>query len=161
MVTAESTPGAEPEWLTPDELETWNAINLLITTLPGALGGQLQRNSDLSFLEYYVLAILSDQPQHSVRMGLLAFLVNSERSRLSHLMRRLEKRGLVRRETDPTDRRFTLAILTATGQAEVNKAAPGHVEHVRRLIFDALDVKEQHALRDALKKIQTKVGPVC
>ena len=161
MTTAGSTGSAEPEWLKPDELETWKTLNLLITMLPTALGGQLQRDSNLSFLEYYVLAVLADQPDRRVRMSLLAFLANSELSRLSHLMRRLEKRGLVRREPDPTDGRFTLAILTAAGHAEGIKAAPGHVDHVRRLIFDVLDVTEQHALRDALKKILTKLGPVC
>lgn len=84
-------------------------------------------------------------------------LAGSELSRLSYLIHRLEKRGLVRREPDPADRRFTLAVLTPEGHALAIKAAPVHVEHVRHLIFDTLDETEQHALRGALTKILSKM----
>jgi len=152
---------AKPRWLSPDEMLTWRAVNLLLATLPGALGSQLQGDSGLSFLEYYVLVLLSDQPDHRLRMSQLAFLANSELSRLSHAIRRMEERGFVRRKPDPMDGRFTHAILTDVGKAEVIKAAPGHVEQVRRLIFDVLDEKEQHALRDALVKITSQLSPNC
>ena len=153
-MSAEKTPlSAEPEWLTPDQLETWKALHLVVSTLPGVLGAQLRRDADLSFLEYYVLAVLSGQPDHTMRVSRLAILANSELSRLSHLLERLEKRGLIRRRPDPTDGRFTQAILTASGHALVIKAAPGHVAQVRHVIFDVLDETEQHALRGALTKI--------
>lgn len=151
----------EPRWLTPDELATWRSLHLVLSALPGALGGQLQRDSDLSFLEYYVLAGLSEQPDHTMRMSLLALLANSELSRLSHLMTRLEARGLVRREPDPADGRFTNAILTPAGLDEVVAAAPGHVEHVRRLVFDVLEPEEQAVLRNALAKIVDALLPSC
>ena len=161
-MSAERAPTArEPRWLTPDELQTWQALHMVLSTLPGALGGQLQRDSDLSFLEYYVLAGLSDQPDHTMRMSQLAVLANSELSRLSHLTRRLESRGLVRREPDPTDGRFTRAVLTAAGHAELVKAAPTHVEHVRSLIFDALSEREQHELRNAMSKILARLFDGC
>ncbi len=144
-------------WLTPDELETWRALHLLLAKLPTALGSQLQCESELSFVEYYVLASLSDQPDHTIRMSDLAALANSELSRLSHLMRRLETRGLVRREPDPTDGRFTNAILTDRGLAHLTDAAPGHVDLVRQLVFDALDADQQHALRSAARKITSRL----
>ncbi|MGW5239267.1 MarR family winged helix-turn-helix transcriptional regulator [Monashia sp. NPDC004114] len=140
-------------WLTSDELETWQALNLLLARLPAALSSQLQCDSDLGFVEYYVLAGLSDQPDRTIRMSRLAVLANSELSRLSHLMARLEKRGLVRREPDPSDGRFTNAILTDAGYDYLVQAAPGHVERVRGLVFDALDTGAQHALRDAARQI--------
>ena len=140
-------------WLTPDEMETWRALSLLMAKLPATLGEQLQRDSGLSFVEYYVLAGLSDQPSRSIRMSQLAVLANSELSRLSHLMGRLEKRGFVRREPDPTDRRFTNAVLTDAGHAYLVDAAPGHVERVRSVVFDPLDTKSQHALRHAAQQI--------
>jgi DNA-binding MarR family transcriptional regulator len=161
MTAEETTLSAEPGWLTPDELQTWKALHLVLATLPGALGDQLRRDANLSFLEYYVLAALSEQPDHTIRMSQLAVLANSELSRLSHLIHRLEKRGLVRREPDPADGRFTQAILTAAGHALVIKAAPGHAEHVRYLIFDVLDETEQHALRGALTKILSKLIGSC
>jgi DNA-binding MarR family transcriptional regulator len=143
----------KPRWLTADELETWRALNLLLAKLPAALSSQLQCDSDLGFVEYYVLAGLSDQPDRTIRMSSLAVLANSELSRLSHLMARLEKRGLVRREPDPSDGRFTNAILTDAGYDYLVEAAPGHVAHVRSLVFDALDTDAQHALRDAARQI--------
>ena len=150
----------EPRWLTPDEMQTWRTLHLALATLPADLGRQLQCDSNLSFIEYYVLASLSDQPDHSMRLSELAILANSELSRLSHLAARLEKRGLVRREADPTDGRFTRAILTSKGHKELIKAAPGHVTNVRHLIFDALSTADQHALRNALMKILTHMD-VC
>jgi DNA-binding MarR family transcriptional regulator len=152
---------AEPEWLTPDELKTWRALHLLLQTLPSALGAQLQRDSELSLFEYYVLAILSDQPHHTIRMSQLAILANSELSRLSHLMHRMEKRGLVRRQPDSSDGRFTHAILTAGGRAQLRMAAPGHVAHVRQLIFEVLNMREQHALRRAAEKITRELANDC
>jgi DNA-binding MarR family transcriptional regulator len=143
----------EPRWLTADELETWKTLQLMMALLTGALGEQLQRDSNLSFLEYYVLAGLSDQPDHTMRLSQLAVLTNSELSRLSHLMRRLENRGLVRRESDPCDGRFTNAILTPDGYAELVKAAPAHVELVRQLVFDPLTETDRRALQKALTKL--------
>ena len=159
MTAKRSKTPAEPRWLSSDELQTWSAIHMLLVTLPVALSSQLQSDSELSFLEYYILALLNDHPDHTMRMSTLAFLANSELSRLSHAMRRMEERGLVRRSPDPKDGRFTHAILTKKGRACVTKAAPGHVENVRHLIFDVLDEKEQHALRQALLKILSKLAP--
>jgi len=153
-VTAEETPPrAETAWLDPDEMGTWRALHGVISVLPDVLGARLRREMNLSFIEYYVLACLSEQPDHTLRMSRLAFLASSELSRLSHLIRRLEKRGLVRREPDPVDRRSTLAVLTPEGNALAIRAAPVHVDHVRRLIFGVLDKDEQDALRGALTKI--------
>lgn len=148
-------------WLSPDELETWRALSLLLAKLPAALSSQLQHEADLSFLEYYVLAGLSDQPDHTTRMSNLAVLANSELSRLSHLMARLEKRGFVRREPDPTDGRFTNAILTPAGLEHLTRAAPAHVMTVRSLVFDALSPTEQRALRTAAVAINTRLCGPC
>jgi len=154
VATKKKRSSGEPQWLTPDEGQTWRALHDVLSGLPAVLSEQLRRDANLSFLEYYVLAGLSEQPDHTLRMSQLAILANSELSRLSHLIGRLEKRGLVLREPDPTDRRFNRAILTAEGRALVTQAAPSHVEHVRHLIFDVLDETEQHALRSALMKVR-------
>jgi len=157
-MTGRAPEAEQPRWLTPDELATWQALHLVLATLPGALGSQLQADARLSFLEYYVLAGLADQPGHTMRLSRLALLANAELSRLSHLVRRLEDRGLVRREPDPSDGRFTHAILTPAGHAELVKAAPGHVAQVRRLVFDVLDADEQRVLRGAMLKIMDRLG---
>jgi DNA-binding MarR family transcriptional regulator len=148
----------EPTWLTADELHTWKTLHYVVATLPSFLGERLRCDADLSFIEYYVLAALSEQPGHAMRMSQLAVLAGSELSRLSHLTNRLAKRGLVRRETDPTDGRFTNAVLTDAGYALVVETAPGHVEQVRQLIFSTLTKTEQHALRSALDKIAAGIA---
>jgi DNA-binding MarR family transcriptional regulator len=152
---------AEPRWLDDEELETWRALHVLLTTLPAALGAQLQKDSGLSFLEYYVLAGLSEQPHRSLRLSVLAVLANSELSRLSHLVARLEKRGLLRREPDPDDGRFTNAVLTDAGMALVEESAPGHVGRVRELVFDVLTQTEQRTLRRAAQKILAGLADGC
>lgn len=157
MAERRGSTATEPRWLTPDELATWRTLHLALATLPAALGSQLQCDSELSFIEYYVLASLSDQPDHSMRLSSLAVLANSELSRLSHLVSRLERRGLVHREADPHDGRFTCAVLTRKGYKELVKAAPGHVANVRQLIFDPLSDADQHALRKILSKILSQM----
>jgi DNA-binding MarR family transcriptional regulator len=144
----------DPDWLTPAELDTWQAFSLMMTRLLSALDTQLQNDSKLSYLEYYVLAGLSDR---SMRMSELAVLVDSELSRLSHLVKRLENRGFVRREPDPADGRYTRAILTDEGYAYLVSAAPAHVEAVRSLVMNALDEKSLHALADSSRRIMARI----
>jgi DNA-binding MarR family transcriptional regulator len=157
MATKSKSHSEGPGWLTPEEMKTWRALHEVVTGLPIVLGDELRREVGLSFLEYYVLAGLSEQPDHSLRMSQLALLANSELSRLSHLVGRLEKRGFVRRRPDPTDGRFNLAVLTSAGRKIVNRAAPLHVMHVRQLIFDVLDQSEQRALSSALIKVRAEI----
>jgi DNA-binding MarR family transcriptional regulator len=154
MSTKRKNSSEEAGWLTLDEMKMWRVLHEVMTGLPIVLGDELRREVGLSFLEYYVLAGLSEQPSQSLRMSQLALLANSELSRLSHLVGRLEKRGLVRRRPDPTDGRFNLAVLTSKGRKLVIQAAPLHVRHVRQLIFDVLDESEQRAVFNALLKVR-------
>ena len=130
---------SEPQWLSAEERSTWLALTGLLVRLPGALDNQLERDSGLSFFEYMVLAMLAEQNEQTLRMSALAELTNGSLSRLSHVVRRLENQGLVRRETCQEDRRATNAILTSEGQDRVEAAAPGHVRHARELVVDAVD----------------------
>lgn len=149
--------GTEPNWLDDDELRVWRVFTLLIAKLPSALESQLQRDSELSFVEYYVLAGLSDAPERTMRMSQLAIFTYAELSRLSHVMTRLERRGLVRRESDPTDGRYTNAILTDEGYALLVKAAPCHVASARELVVDALDQEELQQLGRISEKIVASI----
>src|ERR1700728_3586005 len=100
------------KWLTAAELDSWLSVVRLMTWLPWSIDQQLRRDSGLGMVEYQVLARLSESPERTLRMSSLADLANASLSRLSHLVTRLEQRGLVRREPDPADGRFTNAILT-------------------------------------------------
>src|SRR5207237_459274 len=112
-------------WLTTAELDSWLSVVRLISWLPWSIDQQLRRDSNLGMVEYQVMARLSQSPERTLRMSLLADLANASLSRLSHLVKRLEERGLVRREPDPADGRFTNAILTDQGFQTLAAAAPG------------------------------------
>jgi DNA-binding MarR family transcriptional regulator len=142
-----------PRWLSGEQEAAWRAIAQVIVKLPWALECQLQRDAGLSFLEYHVLARLSEDPEHTLRMSELAMLTNASLSRLSHLVKRLELRGLVRREADPADGRFTNAIMTRAGYKLLVASAPGHVARVRSLVIDALspaDLRQLHKTTERL-----------
>jgi DNA-binding MarR family transcriptional regulator len=147
-------------WLTSDQLDSWLCVVRLMTWLPWSIDQQLQRESNLQMVEYQVLAALSSSPRRTVRMSSLAGITNTSLSRLSHLFDRLEKKGLVRREADPADGRFTNGILTDVGFATLAEAAPGHVAHVRSLVIDVLTPEQLRRLgRDAARimaRIDTK-----
>jgi len=87
----------------------------------------------------------------------LAEVTNASLSRLSHLVKRLEGQGLVRREADPTDGRFTNAILTDKGFQALAEAAPGHVAHVRSLVIDVLSPEQLRRLGYATDRIMSRI----
>ena len=149
--TAQRGAEAPPvKWLTAAELDSWLSVVRMLTWLPWSIDQQLQRDSRLRMVEYQVLAMLSTSPERTMRMSSLAEVTNASLSRLSHLVKRLEARGLVRREPDPTDGRFTKAILTEKGFRTIAEAAPGHVSHVRSLVIDVLSPEQLRRLgRDA------------
>jgi DNA-binding MarR family transcriptional regulator len=147
MPAREQSEVAEPRWLTDDQLAVWRGFMRLVQRLPAALESQLQQDSALSFIEYHVLAHLSEQPGRRIRMSELADLANTELSRLSHLVGRLEKREFVYREPDPANGRYTLAVLTDTGQTKLEEAAPAHVARVLDLFADGLSADDLRALR--------------
>ena len=138
------------KWLTASELDSWLSVVRMMTWLPWSIDQQLRRDSSLGMVEYQVLAMLSESPERTMWMSSLADLANASLSRLSHLVKRLEERGLVRREPDPADGRFTNAILTDKGFQTLAEAAPGHVAHVRSLVIDVLSPEQLRRLgRDA------------
>ena len=144
-------------WLTSEEEQTWRAVASVMHKLGWALECQLERDSDLSFVEYYTMARLSEEPTLTLRMSELAVLSNASLSRLSHLVTRLEKWGFVRREPDPTDGRYTNAILTKAGHAKLRASAPAHVAAVRQLVVDEFSPAELAKLRALCERIVTRV----
>jgi DNA-binding MarR family transcriptional regulator len=150
--------GQEPvKWLTAEELESWLSLVRLMMWLPWSIDQQLQRDSKLGMVEYQVLAMLSGSPERTLRMSSLAVLTNASLSRLSHLVKRLEDRALVRREPDPADGRFTHAILTEEGFRILAEAAPGHVTHVRSLIIDVLSPEQLRRVGRAADRIMSHI----
>lgn len=144
---------SETRWLDDEEQGTWRAFLTAARVLFDELDRQLQRDADMPHAYYEILVRLSEAPDRMLRMSQLALRSQSSRSRLSHAVARLEDAGWVRRVECPTDRRGLLAVLTDEGFAALDAAAPGHVEAVRRLLFDPLtaqQVTQLRAISDAL-----------
>jgi DNA-binding MarR family transcriptional regulator len=159
-VTQAAAGGADKpdvRWLTAEELDSWLSVVRLMTWLPWSIDQQLQRDSKLGMVEYQVLAILSESPDRTMRMSSLAEVTNASLSRLSRVVTRLESRGLLRREPEPTDGRFTNAVLTEEGFQTLAEAAPGHVALVRSLVIDMLSPEQLRRLGRDADRIMTRI----
>ncbi|MBN1093059.1 MarR family transcriptional regulator [Blastococcus sp. TML/M2B] len=146
-------------WLTDEERVAWVRLAAVLELLPGVLDGQLRRDDGLSHFEYFVLAMLSEAPDRTLRMTALAARTNATLPRLSHVVKRLEDRGLVRRFPCPEDGRATNAQLTGEGWDAVVAAAPGHVENVRASVLDALDPEQVGQLAAITGAILGRLDP--
>lgn len=139
--------GVMTRWLDPDEQRTWRAFLTASRALMETLDRELQRDAGMPHAYYEILVRLSEAPGRRLRMSELAEASGASRSRLSHAVSRMEAAGWVRREECPTDRRGQVALLTEAGFATLAAAAPGHVEGVRRHLFDALTPAQVDQLR--------------
>jgi DNA-binding MarR family transcriptional regulator len=146
-------------WLDDDEMAAWIRLAAVLELLPGVLDSQLRRDADLTHFEYFVLAMLSEAPERTLRMSGLATLTNATLPRLSHVITRLEERGLVERIPCPGDGRATNARLTEPGWAKVVATAPGHVATVRSNVIDVLTREQVHELAAIADAILQKVDP--
>lgn len=148
---------SHPNPLSGEDLETWAALATVLEWLPAVLDGQLQRDADLSHFEFGVLYALASADDHTLRMSVLAGYANSSLSRLSRAASRLETKGWLRREVDPTDGRYTLAILTGHGQEKVGQASPGHESLVHRVVLDPLTKAQTRQLREISQRIMRSI----
>lgn len=147
-----------PSVLNAEDLATWAAVATLLERLPAALDAQLLRDAELTHFEYGVLYALASADDRTLRMSTLAAYSNSSLSRLSRAATRLEGKGWMRRATDPTDGRYTLAILTDRGAQKVDQAGPGHEQTVQRLVFAALTKAQAEHLGVISRRILTAIG---
>jgi DNA-binding MarR family transcriptional regulator len=146
-------------WLEDDEQAAWVRLAAVLELLPGVLEAQLRRDADLTHFEYWVLAMLSEAPERTLRMTALASRTSATLSRLSHVVARLEGRGLLERFPCPEDRRATNARLTAAGWDLVVASAPGHLETVRANVVDALTPRQITQLTAIAGAILDRVDP--
>ncbi|KHL19529.1 DNA-binding MarR family transcriptional regulator [Mumia flava] len=154
-----TTTDDQVRWLSPEERAAWLAVAALIVKLPNALDAQLQHDQRLSFFEYMILAVLSEQDDHTLQMSDIAEFTSGSLSRLSHTVTRLEREGLVTRERMRGPGRRTCARLTDAGYAKVVAAAPGHVERVREVLIDAVTPEQLDALRGIGEAVLARIDP--
>jgi DNA-binding MarR family transcriptional regulator len=139
-------------WLTEDEQRAWRAYIQLAQLLIRQLDRDLHP-FDLSMHDYEILVLLSEAPQHRLRMTELADRTAQSRSRLSHQVNRMESKALVVREDCEGDKRGTFAVLTEHGADVIAKVAPHHVASVRQHFMDQLAPASLATLTDACEPV--------
>ncbi|MGF6886969.1 DNA-binding MarR family transcriptional regulator [Nocardia sp. GAS34] len=138
----------ETRWLDTVESRAWLGFVFTRDLIAAAVGRDSLRAANLTYVEYTVLARLADAPDHRRSFAELAAVLEWSQSRLSHQITRMEKRGLVARESIPDDARRTAAVLTGKGSDVLTTAAPAYVDSVRRNMIDVLDRDQLAALAD-------------
>jgi DNA-binding MarR family transcriptional regulator len=149
----------DTKWLTGEELAAWVRLAALLELLPGVLDSQLRHDAGLTHFDYYALAMLSEAPARTLRMTSLAAQTNATLPRLSHVVQRLEDRGLVERFPCPQDARATNVRLTTAGWDKVLRTAPGHVATVRQHVIDALTPEQVCQLTGITEAILGRLDP--
>ncbi|MDO5677806.1 MAG: MarR family transcriptional regulator [Propionibacteriaceae bacterium] len=137
-------------WLTESQQRVWRSYLLANTHINEYLDEAL-RQFNLSLPEYEVLVRLSESPNHTLRMGELATSVGHSRSRLTHTVKRMERVGLVSRNSCDSDGRGVQATMTPEGFTLLKRAAPAHVDSVRRVFVDAIAPEDYSALGRAMQ----------
>lgn len=152
-------PYAEPvtRWLEPEQQQAWRAYVRMQGELNAHLSRQMSVDSDISMADFAVLVQLTDTREERVRVLELARSLHWEKSRISHHVARMEKRGLVRRESCGSDGRGSFVVLTDQGRSAIEAAAPAHAEMVHKLVFDQLTASEVTALQVISEKIFTRL----
>jgi DNA-binding MarR family transcriptional regulator len=136
----------EAPWLTPGEDRAWRTFMHANDQLLARLRRHLLQDSGLADPDYLILAVLSEHPTGRIPAQALCTQLDWEKSRLSHQVRRMQDRGLVARETNPTDARSVIVSLLPAGRRVIENAAPQHVQNVRRHFIDLFTSAELETL---------------
>jgi DNA-binding MarR family transcriptional regulator len=142
-----------PRWLSPAEQRAWRSFIDMHAKLTGRLSRQLQTDSGLSAADFAVLVALTDVPDGRRRFLDLARSVEWEKSRMSHHITRMAKRGLVTRDECAEDGRGAFVVITPAGREAIEAAAPRHIEVVRDLFLDHVTPAELEALARVSERI--------
>ena len=136
----------EQRWLDEREERAWRGYLDMGAKLHARLNRELLRHAGLSGADYEVLVRLSEAPGGRSRAFQLGRAMQWEKSRLSHHLTRMARRGLVGRNECPTDARGAYIVLTDAGRTAIEAAAPRHVAEVRRCFIDVLTGDQLDAL---------------
>ncbi len=140
-------------WLSEGELGAWRVMVAVHARLVSRLDAELQATHAISLRDYEVLVQLSEADGAALRMVELAERLVVSPSGLTRRLDGLVRDGLVRRQACLSDRRGTLAVLSAAGWAVLEQAAPTHVANVRRYVFDPLTEDQVKELTASLLRM--------
>ena len=139
-------------------MRAWQAFLAAAALLDRRLDQQLKEDTGLSHPQYEILVRLSAAPGGELRMTDLAGALYTSKSGLTYQITQLERAGLVRRASSPSDVRGVVAALTDAGRQRLAEAAPGHVAAVRALFIDVLTGQQLAAVADSLGDVARRLG---
>lgn len=146
-------------WLDEHDTEIWLTMWAMISWIPARLDEALKANESMNLSDYLALVEIAQADDQKITMSQLAKATQMSASRLSHIVARLERRGLVARSQDSTDRRTNIATLTKDGVEFIVRSTPGYLQKLRELVFDSITPEEADQLNRLMKKIVAKAGP--
>lgn len=147
-----------PRWLDADEQRAWRAYLDATRLLLRDLDNQLTRDSGISFTDFELLVVLSEAPDRRRRMSELADAVTTTRSGVTRAISRLVDNGWVVRLKCDDDKRGMSAELTEAGVNTLTAASPGHVETVRKNMFDLVDPNDLAALTRTFTEMRNRAS---
>ncbi|HTJ37736.1 MAG TPA: MarR family transcriptional regulator [Dactylosporangium sp.] len=151
---SDPTPGPTPSGLNTEQLAAFFALMEVSSLLQYAVDEHLRADGDLSYVQFQILARLVDAPEGRLRMTDLADGVVYSRSGLTYQAGLLDRRGLITRSPSPDDERSVIVSITEAGRDLVARVLPGHVDSIRRLLFDAMSDGDLAVLGDVLGRVR-------
>ncbi|MBT2677110.1 MarR family transcriptional regulator [Streptomyces sp. ISL-14] len=148
---------AAPQWLNEEELRAWYAFVAAGALINRRLDQQLKDDVGITHLQYEILVRLNAAPDREMRMSALADALLNTKSGLTYQITQLEKAGLVTRRSCPGDPRAVYAVLTDAGRRMLERAAPGHVAQVRKLLIDVLTPQQLATIADGLTEVTHRI----
>ena len=145
-------------WLDDREQAAWRGFLKMQAQLLARMNRSLAAESGISDGDYAVLVSLSEAPDSRVRAFEMARDMQWEKSRLSHQLTRMERRGLVQRAECPSDARGAFIVLTELGRSCIEAAAPRHVADVRRWFIDVLSPEQIDAMTGIVDTVLAALG---
>ena len=143
------------EFMAPGEWESWAALLMLHRTVLQDLDTELRRLHRLAVSEFDVLITLFNAPGHRLGMSALASQAMLSPAGTTHLVTRLERDGLVRREVDPADRRKWFTVLTDEGDRTLRAARRTHNTVLRRTFLAVTSAADRQVLQQLWQRLSS------
>jgi DNA-binding MarR family transcriptional regulator len=143
--------------LSEQQIESWASYQRMRTRLSERLNRELARETGLSEADFEILVALTESPDETMRALALRCGLEWEKSRLSHQLRRMEQRGLVKREQCAEDNRSTVIRVTDAGREIAEQAKRVHQDAVQRYVCDALTPEQLESLRGITEAILARL----
>jgi DNA-binding MarR family transcriptional regulator len=147
-------PTTGPRLFSQDQATAFLGLIRAGAALERALDDGLTEQHHIGLHEFEVLVFLaSSSPDNTLPMTELRRRTPLSQSRVSRVVSGLEAKGLVRRETDPTDSRAVTVTLTPKGQETLTAALPRHHRDLEEHLFSILTATEIRQLASITSKL--------